>query len=152
MASYSFLDVSVVISGTGGSFDLGECSAAEGVTIAHDNPMTETTMGADGCIMHSLMEAGNLATVTVNLLKTSVTNSKLSTMLEAQKQSAATWGDNVISITDRARGDDITLSEAAFVTQPANGWAAVAGTIPWSFRGKVTSNKLGAGILANAIN
>lgn len=145
MATYSFLDVTVSISGPGGSFSIRGGAASEGVTISADNSMTETMTGADGSIMHSLVEAGKTATVTVNLLKTSSVNAQLAELMASQDESSATWGQNVISIVDKARGDDITIAEAAFVNIPANGWAATAGTIPWSFRGKITNNKLGSG-------
>lgn len=148
--SFSFLDVTLSIAGPGGSFSIRDGSAPEGCTIAADNAMTETTTGADGSIMHSLVEAGKTATVTINLLKTSPVNAQLSDLIESQGQGSATWGQNTISIVDKARGDDLTIAEAAFVTIPANGWAAVAGTIPWSFRGRITSNKLGAGVSATA--
>lgn len=150
MPSFSFLDVMLSISGPGGSFSIKEGSAPEGVSYAPDNNMTETVTGADGMIMHSLVEAGKTVTVTINLLKTSPVNAQLSELIASQSQGSATWGQNTISIVDKARGDDITIAEAAFVTIPVNGWAAIAGTIPWSFRGRVTSNKLGAGVSGTA--
>jgi hypothetical protein len=53
------------------------------------------TIGADGEVMHSL-HAGKSGTITVTLLKTSPVNKKLSLMYNAQSQSSALWGNNVI--------------------------------------------------------
>jgi hypothetical protein len=75
--------------------------------------MTETVTGADGAIMHSLMEQGRTCTVTITLLKTSPVNAQLQQLINSQSQTSATWGDNVISIRDVVRGDDITVSDAS---------------------------------------
>jgi hypothetical protein len=145
MAAYSFLDITASISGSGGSFSLKGGNAPEGITVVADNDTTETVTGADGAIMHSLMEQGKTATVTVTLLKTSPVNAQLQQLYNSQSQSSATWGDNVISISDIVRGDDITVSDAAFIRQADANYAASAGTMAWTFRGKITSKTLGGG-------
>jgi hypothetical protein len=60
------------------------------------------TIGADGEVMHSL-HAGKSGTITVTLLKTSPVNKKLSLMYNAQSQSSATWGNNVIVMRQSIR-------------------------------------------------
>jgi hypothetical protein len=75
------------------------------------------TIGADGEVMHSL-HAGKSGTITVTLLKTSPVNKKLSLMYNAQSQSSATWGNNVIVIRNKASGDTTTARCCAFQKQP----------------------------------
>ena len=103
MSTYSFMDVTASITGVGGSFDLGYGAAVaeEGITTSMIENKNTMTIGADGEGMHSL-HAGKGGTVTVNLLKTSPTNRKLSAMYNAQSQSSATWGNNIILIRNTA--------------------------------------------------
>jgi hypothetical protein len=108
--------------------------------------MTETVTGADGAIMHSLMEQGRTCTVTITLLKTSPVNAQLQQLINSQSQTSATWGDNVISIRDVVRGDDITVSDAAYIRQSDVNYAAAGGTMAWTFRGRLSSVILGAGL------
>ena len=79
MATYSFMDVTASLSGPTGEIDLGYGSASseEGITVAMGGPKNTMTIGADGEVMHRL-HADKSGTVTVNLLKTSPTNKKLS--------------------------------------------------------------------------
>jgi hypothetical protein len=133
-STYSFMDVAATIDGPGGKFALGygSCNAEEGVSIAMVENKNLMTIGADGCVMHSL-HAGNGGTVTVRFLKTSPTNKMLSMMYELQKISSATWGNNNIVISDIARGDQITCSNCAFQRQPNVNYAKDGGTQEWIF-------------------
>lgn len=115
MATYSFMDVTASLSGPTGEIDLGYGSASseEGITVAMGGPKNTMTIGADGEVMHSL-HADKSGTVTVNLLKTSPTNKKLSLAYNAQSQSSGTWGNNVIVIRNKVSGDIITARSVAF--------------------------------------
>lgn len=90
------------------------------------------TVGADGEVMHSL-HAGKSGTITVTLLKTSPVNKKLSLMYNAQSQSSATWGNNVIVVRNKASGDISTARSCAFQKQPDHSNAKVGNTVSWVF-------------------
>ncbi|EBA8672841.1 DUF3277 family protein [Salmonella enterica] len=134
MATYSFTDVTASISGPTGVIDLGYGSASseEGITVAMAGPKNTMTIGADGEVMQSL-HADKSGTVTVNLLKTSPTNKKLSLAYNAQSQSSATWGNNVIVIRNTASGDISTARSCAFQKQPDFNNAKEGGTVAWVF-------------------
>ncbi|HGG5994045.1 TPA: phage protein [Salmonella enterica subsp. diarizonae serovar 61:r:z53] len=106
-STYSFMDVTASLSGPTGEIDLGYGSASseEGITVAMGGPKNTMTIGADGEVMHSLHEDKS-GTVTVNLLKTSPTNKKLSLAYNAQSQSSGTWGNNVIVIRNTSLSDE----------------------------------------------
>src|SRR5699024_3635079 len=99
MSTYSFMDVTATLTGPTGSIDLeyGSASSEEGIVVAMSGPKNTMTIGADGEVMHSL-HADKSGTITVNLLKTSPTNKKLSLAYNAQSQSSATWGNNLFVI------------------------------------------------------
>jgi hypothetical protein len=134
MATYSFLDVQATINGPGGSFALGygSCNAEEGISIAMVEAKNTMTIGADGCVMHSL-HAGNGGTVTIRFLKTSGTNYLLAQMYDQQSVASANWGYNTIVISDAARGDQITCSNCAFRQWPNVNYAKDGGTQEWVF-------------------
>lgn len=134
MSTYSFIDVSASLTGPTGSIDLGYGSAnsEEGITVAMTEAKNTMTIGADGEVMHSL-HADKSGTITVNLLKTSPTNKKLSLAYNAQSQSSATWGNNVIVIRNKVSGDIITARSVAFQKQPDNANAKTGNTMPWVF-------------------
>ncbi len=90
------------------------------------------TIGADGEGTHSL-HAGKGGTVTVNLLKTSPTNRKLSAMYNAQAQSSATWGNNIILIRNTASGDTFAARGCAFQKHPDFNNAKDGALVPWVF-------------------
>lgn len=133
-STYSFMDVTASLSGPTGEIDLGYGSASseEGITVAMGGPKNTMTIGADGEVMHSL-HADKSGTVTVNLLKTSPTNKKLSLAYNAQSQSSATWGNNVIVIRNTASGDISTARSCAFQKQPDFNNAKEGGTVAWVF-------------------
>ncbi|OWF84736.1 hypothetical protein B4907_07000 [Yersinia kristensenii] len=132
--TYSFMDVTASIVGVGGSFDLGYGAAVaeEGIVTSMIENKNTMTIGADGEGMHSL-HAGKGGTVTVNLLKTSPTNRKLSVMYNAQIQSSATWGNNIILIRNTASGDTFAARGCAFQKQPDFNNAKDGALVPWVF-------------------
>jgi hypothetical protein len=89
------------------------------------------TVGADGEVMHSL-HGGKSGTITVTLLKTSPVNKKLSLMYNAQSQSSALWGNNIIVLRNKVSGDIVTArSVLSRNNQTRN--PKVAGTVAWVF-------------------
>ncbi|EBV4144393.1 DUF3277 domain-containing protein [Salmonella enterica subsp. enterica serovar Benin] len=134
MATYSFLDVTASLTGPTGVIDLGQGSAnsEEGITQTMGGNKNTMTIGADGEVMHSL-HADKSGTITVTLLKTSPVNKKLSLAYNAQSQSSATWGNNVIVIRNTASGDISTARSCAFQKQPDFNNAKEGGTVAWVF-------------------
>ncbi|MGP1948621.1 DUF3277 family protein [Citrobacter freundii] len=134
MATYSFLDVTASLTGPTGVIDLGQGSAnsEEGITQTMGGNKNTMTIGADGEVMHSL-HADKSGTITVTLLKTSPVNKKLSLAYNAQSQSSATWGNNVIVIRNTASGDISTARSCAFQKQPDFNNAKEGGTVVWVF-------------------
>lgn len=144
MSTYSFMDVTATLTGPTGSVELGYGSAnsEEGIVVAMGSPKNTMTIGADGEVMHSL-HADKSGTITVNLLKTSPTNKKLSLMYNAQSQSSATWGNNVILIRNKVSGDVVTARSVAFQKQPDFANAKDGSTVPWVFDGGKIDELLG---------
>ena len=134
MATYSFLDVTASLTGPTGVIDLGQGSAnsEEGITQTMGGNKNTMTIGADGEVMHSL-HADKSGTITVTLLKTSPVTKKLSLAYNAQSQSSATWGNNVIVIRNTASGDISTARSCAFQKQPDFNNAKEGGTVAWVF-------------------
>ena len=134
MATHSFLDVTASLTGPTGVIDLGQGSAnsEEGITQTMGGNKNTMTIGADGEVMHSL-HADKSGTITVTLLKTSPVNKKLSLAYNAQSQSSATWGNNVIVIRNTASGDISTARSCAFQKQPDFNNAKEGGTVAWVF-------------------
>lgn len=151
MATYSFMDVAASIIGPGGSFALGygSCNAEEGISVTMVENKNTMTIGADGCVMHSL-HAGNGGTVTVRFLKTSPTNQMLAQMYDLQRVSSALWGQNTIVISDPARGDQITCTQAAFQRWPNVNYAKDGGTQEWVFDVGRVDGVLGDGTAGSA--
>jgi plastocyanin len=134
MSTYSFIDVSASLVGPTGVIDLGYGSATsdEGISISMAEAKNTMTSGADGEVMHSL-HAGKSGTLTVTLLKTSPTNKKLSLAYNAQSQSSALWGNNVITVRNSASGDTTVARSVAFQKQPDHANAKVGNTVAWVF-------------------
>ncbi|UBN53044.1 DUF3277 family protein [Pantoea agglomerans] len=134
MSTYSFMDVSASLAGPSGIIDLGYGSAnsEEGITVTMTEAKNTMTTGADGEVMHSL-HAGKSGTITVNLLKTSPQNKKLSLMYNAQSLSSSLWGNNVIVLRNKQSGDTVTARAVAFQRQPDWNNPKVAGTVAWVF-------------------
>ncbi|MFC0228680.1 DUF3277 family protein [Serratia aquatilis] len=134
MSTYSFIDVSASLVGPTGVIDLGYGSATseEGITVTMAEAKNTMTAGADGEVMHSL-HAGKSGTLSVTLLKTSPTNKKLSLAYNAQSQSSALWGNNVITVRNSASGDTTVARSVAFQKQPDHANAKVGNTVTWVF-------------------
>jgi len=134
MSTYSFQDITASLSGVTGIVDLGYGSANgdEGITVTMAEAKNTMTTGADGEVMHSL-HAGKSGTLSVNLMKTSPVNKKLSLMYNAQSLSSAAWGNNVIVLRNKASGDLVTARSVAFQKQPDFTNPKVAGLVTWVF-------------------
>lgn len=146
MAAYSFLNVQAAIAGPGGAFNLGSGSgnAEEGITFEMVEEKDLATMGADGTLMYTLRPS-NLGKATVRLLKTSPVNALLSSMFNFQNGNSAQWGQNVITVSDVARGDVASMAQGAFVKQPTVTWDRDGKMIEWEFLG-IVQEQLGAGV------
>lgn len=151
MSTYSFIDIAATIVGPGGSFALGygSCNAEEGISIAMVENKSTMTIGADGCVMHSL-HAGNGGTITVRFLKTSGTNQLLQQMYDFQRISSAFWGQNTIVISDPARGDQISCTQCAFQRFPNVNYAKDGGVQEWTFDAGRIDGVLGDGTAGTA--
>ncbi|MFU9135768.1 MULTISPECIES: phage structural protein [unclassified Erwinia] len=134
MAAYSFMDVTASFVGPGVVFDVGSGSAHsdEGITVAMAGNKNTMTLGIDGEGMNSLLP-GKSGTITINLLQTSPVNKKLSLAYNAQSESSATWGNNVIVIRNNASGDVITARGVAFNKLPDMKFTKEGGTLSWVF-------------------
>lgn len=147
MTAYSFLDVTATIDGEGGNFSIKEGAGDEGISIEPTGDQNTMTEGANGDVMHSL-HASTSSTVTVRLLKTSPVNAQLMTMNKYQAASASRWGQNTITVEDTARGDLITVTNAAFKKIPPLKYAKDGDMVEWVFDGGNTTWVLGKGISA----
>lgn len=147
MPTYSFLNVHATIVGPGGAIPLGAGSgnAEEGISIEPGTEMNNMMIGADGQGMHSL-RADKSAKIVIRLLKTSPINGLLSAMLNLQRLSAATHGQNVIAIADILRGDVYTAKQTAFAKVPSNTYAKDGNIIEWNFDSISCDFLLGPGI------
>jgi hypothetical protein len=146
MGAYSFLSVQASILGPGLNAQIGSSagSAKEGISVEMEEDKTTVTTGADGSIMTSL-RASMTGRVIVRLLKTSPINAVLMNGLNFQRISAANWGQNVIVVSDTARGDVVSGRQMSFVRFPNNSWAEEGNVIEWSYVG-IVNEWMGAGI------
>lgn len=147
MPTYSFLNVSCLIAGPGlvANLAAGSAAAEEGITIEPGSDKNEMTIGADGKGQHSLI-ADDSAHVTVRLLKTSPINALLMAAYDLQTASSALHGQNLITVTDSARGDISVLQAVAFKKKPAINYAKVAGMMEWTFDAIQANTVLGAAL------
>jgi hypothetical protein len=161
MTTYSFTDVQCTINGPAGLVALGDPAnnsnfqlgsgagnAEEGITVEMTEDKDTMTLGADGTLMHSLHAAIG-GRMTVRLLKTSPTNMQLSEMYKAQQTSAALWGNNIITIDDKARGDKIQGTQMAFMRFPNVVYAKDGNVMEWIFGGLIVQT-LGNAVLTNS--
>lgn len=146
VGTYSFMDVAATISGPGGVIMVGSTSgsAEEGITKEMVEDKDTMNIGADGYVQHNL-HAGNAGRWTIRLLKTSPTNGLLQSLYNFQKSSSATWGQNVLTVSDIARGDVSVLRSAAFARQPRNAYSKDGPALEWEFLGGVDDTLLGNG-------
>jgi hypothetical protein len=145
MGVYSFINVQATVAGPGLQAQIGSNSGAakEGISCEMDEDKTTVTTGADGSIMHSL-RASQTGRVTIRLLKTSPINQQLQNAYNFQRSSAANWGQNVIRVVDKFRGDVVSGAEMGFLRQPNNTWSEEGNILEWTFVG-ITRESLGAG-------
>lgn len=146
MATYSFLDTSLSISGPGGSFLIGgagTASAEEGYTTSASEK-NSMNIGASGEAMHSL-HADKSGKLVLRLLKTSPVNRLLMNLYNFQAGSSANWGQNVLTGRDVARGDFLTGRQAAFKKRPDLTYAKEAGINEWEFDIGDLDEQLGSG-------
>lgn len=131
---YSFEDVQASISGPGGTIPLGSGSgnAQEGITVEFVDDKNAMMIGADGEGAHSL-RATRAARITVRLLKTSPVNAALNAQYRFQSVSSTLWGQNVVTVTDLARGDNYLATEVAYQKHPSVTWAQDANFNEWMF-------------------
>jgi hypothetical protein len=122
----------------------GSCNSEGGLTITMVEDKNTMTIGADGCVMHSL-HAGKGATITVRLLKTSPTNAPLSIMYANDTVGGATHGQNTISVRDLARNDVIVAKQVAFKKFADITYAKDGGEMVWTFDAGVVDFVLGTG-------
>src|SRR5579872_1387252 len=148
LATYSFLDVSASIIGPGGSISLGHGAgnAEEAISVEFTEETDTMLVGADGNVAHSL-HASKAGRVIVRLLKTSPTNSLLTTMYNFQRTNSILHGQNVLVITNLATGDVYTCQAVAFARYPQNVYGKESNTIEWEFNAGRIDPTLGANLL-----
>jgi hypothetical protein len=135
------MDIVISLTGPGAVLDLGFGSGVseEGVSIDVDEDKNTMTKGADGEVMHSL-HAGTAAILTLRYLQTSPANQALNLVYNAQRQSAALWGKNIILVRHTASGDLHTARQCAFQKKANVGYKKVGGFYEWPFHvGKLDS-------------
>jgi hypothetical protein len=134
MASYSFKNVVAAIVGPGIALNLGDGAAVaeEGITITPAEDKNIMVIGADGKGQHTLV-ANNAGTITVRYLKTSPTNGFLQLAYDAQAASSALWGQNLITVTDTARGEVTTAQSCAFKKKPEIVYDKAGPMLEWTF-------------------
>lgn len=143
MKTYSFLDVRVGFAGPTGVFSLSKGGVAdEGITFAPDGNINTKTMAADGDGMHTL-HANRSGTVTIRLLKSSPLNGQLMTALNLQRTSAALWGQNIITLVDPNKGDNVTAEQCAFEKWPNLAFGTEAQPVEWAFSAIIINLDLG---------
>lgn len=145
MSAYSFLNVNATITGPGAvglNMGAGAAVAEEGISIEPVEDKNVMTIGADGKGQHSLI-ASDARKVTVRLLKTSPVNKALMLLYDLQSASSALWGQNVITVTDPARGDISIVQGCAFKKVPVINYAKEGGLIEWEFDGIAGTSVLG---------
>lgn len=147
MATYSFQDIVASITGPNGTVNIGagSCATDGGLSIVMVEDKSTMTIGADGCVMHSL-HAGKGANVTVRMLKTSPTNSILSQMYKGDTTNSGEHGQNTISIRDLQRNDVITAQQCAFAKFADVTYAKDGGEMVWTFHAGIVDFDLGAGL------
>ena len=144
--TYSFQNINGSIAGPGGFVNLanGSAAAEEGITIEMSEDKNTMLIGADGAGQNTL-NAGDSCHATCRFLKTSPANAKLQLMYNLQKTSAALWGTNVITFTDSARGDFVSLTGVSFKKQPTIVYDKAGPMLEWAFDA-ITNNTILGGL------
>jgi hypothetical protein len=144
---YSFEDVVATLIGFGGivSLGAGAGNAKEGISVSFLEDKDSLLMGADGNGAHSL-RASKAARINVRLLKTSPVNAMLSAMYSAQSASSLLWGQNILTISNPATGDDYPCTGVAFQKFADLTWAEDVNINDWPFLAISADPILGVGI------
>ena len=147
-STYSFQNIVASITGPNGSFPLGagSASAEEGITIEPTADQATMTIGADGSGMYSL-HADYSGRFLVRLLLVSPTNALLGAMFEADRSSAAFFGQNLIVLTDIARGDNITGQGCGIIRAPNLVYGREGGMREWTISSILIHRMLGSGVV-----
>jgi hypothetical protein len=143
--TYSFLSVSASIVGPNGSFSLSDGNTEGGISFAKTGPKNTKTVGADGTVMNSL-HADESGTITIRLLKTSITNAMLQSMYDGDRSDPRLWGKNQIKIRDVARGDSVTATGCAFQKFPDVTYDKEGPALEWVIDAGSITTTLGAGL------
>lgn len=145
--TYSFLDVNAALSGPGGVINLavGAGAAEEGISFEPTEERDHMQIGAGGEGMHSLL-ADRSGKITIRLLKNSPTNQQLQQMMNFQSASAATFGQNTVSLSMVTSGDSISAAQVAFAKQPSIVYDKIGPMIEWTFNAVSLNFNLGAGV------
>lgn len=145
--TYSFLEVLAGLVGPGGAVPLASGSGAdqEGITIDSSAEISTMQVGADGFGQHSL-GADRSGHIVVRLLRMSPVNAVLMGMYNFQTASAGNHGQNIITITDKIKGDVVTCEQVAFTKAPTMNFGKEAGTVEWQFAAVRITRALGVGI------
>ena len=132
--TYSFLDVTAALVGPGGALSIGSGAGVseEGIDVAPTADVNTMQIGADGSGQHGL-GTDKSGQITIRLLKTSPTNAMLMAMANFQRSSAATHGQNTLTINDVNRGDVVTCRQVAFKKIPSITFAKDPGINEWTF-------------------
>ena len=144
MAAYSFLNIVAAIAGPGAAFNLGAGAAVaeEGITIAPSEDKNTMVIGADGRGQHTLI-ASNGGLITIRLLKTSPTNGFLQLAYDLQSASSSLWGQNIITVADKARLELTTCQSCAFKKKPEIVYDKSGPMIEWTFDSLAINSILG---------
>jgi hypothetical protein len=144
VAAYSFKNIVAGLVGPTGVINLGNGSgnAEEGITVAPTEDKNTMVVGADGTVQHTLI-ASSAGVVTLRYLKTSPTNGFLQLMYDAQTQSSALWGQNVITVVDTARLEITTAQACAFKKKPEIVYDKAGPMLEWTFDSGAINSVLG---------
>ena len=145
LQTYSFLDVYGSIQGPGlfALFGNATGQSDEGISIEATEDANRMTPGASGEVMHALIGV-NAGRIQIHVLKTSPLNAQLNQGLMFQRQSSATWGNNVITVTNPVTGDHVTCKQVAFTRQPPNSYGKEPTVITWELEAGHVYTQLGA--------
>lgn len=144
MAAYSFLNIVAAIEGPGAAFNLGAGAAVaeEGITIAPSEDKNVMVIGADGKGQHTLI-ASNGGLITIRLLKTSPVNGLLQLAYDLQGATSALWGQNIITVADKARNEFTTCQACAFKKKPEIVYDKNGPMLEWTFDSIAINSVLG---------
>ena len=144
MSAYSFLNIVAAIAGPGAEFNLGAGAqvAEEGITIAPNEDKNVMVIGADGRGQHTLI-ASNGGLVTLRLLKVSPVNGQLQMAYDLQSASSSLWGQNIITVADKARLELTTCQSCAFKKKPELVYDKNGPMLEWTFDSLTINSVLG---------